>query len=110
LKIRRYPSFRSPRKKNDVQTWFKIKVSYCFSFFFQIEMENSKSRQESEHPTKEPFSSADESSSTGGSSHLFKLVAAPFAAVGGLIDQVSRKVTRATEEEPTPSSTPTTKE
>ncbi|KAG2211059.1 hypothetical protein INT46_008185 [Mucor plumbeus] len=61
------------------------------------------------HPTKEPFSSAGESK-TGGSRTLFGIVAAPFAAVGGLIDQVSRKVTRAADnEEPTPSATPTTK-
>lgn len=48
----------------------------------------------SENPTKEPFSSAGESKSSG-SKTLFSLVVAPFAAVGGLIDQVSRKVTRA---------------
>jgi hypothetical protein len=57
------------------------------------------------HLTKEPFSSAGESK-TGGSSVLFKVVAAPFAAVGGLIDQISRKVTRTGEQEPNP--TPTT--
>lgn len=45
-------------------------------------------------PTKEPFSSAGESKSNG-SSTLFSMVVAPFAAVGGLIDQVSQKVTRA---------------
>jgi hypothetical protein len=45
-------------------------------------------------PTKEPFSSAGESK-TGGSNILFGIVAAPFAAVGGLVDQVSRKFTRA---------------
>ncbi|KAL9553898.1 hypothetical protein MBANPS3_003070 [Mucor bainieri] len=62
------------------------------------------------HPTKEPFTSAGEST-TGGSKTLFGIVAAPFAAVGGLIDQVSRKVTRAADgEEPTPTATPTTKE
>lgn len=43
--------------------------------------------------TKEPFSSAGESK-TGGSNTLFSTVAAPFAAVSGLIDQVTRKVTR----------------
>lgn len=62
------------------------------------------------HPTKEPFTSAGESK-TGGSKTLFGVIAAPFAAVGGLIDQVSRKVTRAAgNEEPTPTATPTTKE
>lgn len=47
-----------------------------------------------DHPTKEPFSSAGESK-TGGSNILFSVVAAPFAAVGGLVDQVTRKLTRA---------------
>ncbi|KAI8645468.1 hypothetical protein BD408DRAFT_411486 [Parasitella parasitica] len=62
------------------------------------------------HPTKEPFSSAGESK-TGGSRTLFGVVTAPFAAVGGLIDQMSRKLTRATDsEEPTPTTTPTTKD
>ncbi|CEP18900.1 hypothetical protein [Parasitella parasitica] len=65
---------------------------------------------DSNHPTKDPFSSAGESK-TGGSRTLFGVVAAPFAAVGGLIDQISRKLTRATEdEEPTPTTTPTTKD
>lgn len=71
-------------------------------------MDSSKS-QNDQRPTKEPFTSAGESSAAGGSSHLFKLVAAPFAAVGGLVDQISRKMTRAAEE-PTPTATPTTKE
>lgn len=48
---------------------------------------------DSENPTKEPFSSAGESK-TGGSKTLFGIVAAPVAAVGGLIDQVTRKITR----------------
>lgn len=75
--------------------------------------------------TKEPFSSAGEST-TGGSNTLFSALAAPFAGVGGLIDQVSRKVTRVFtgagsgdsssntgEEQPTPTTsapTPTAKE
>lgn len=50
---------------------------------------------DSENPTKEPFSSAGESK-TGGSKTLFGIVAAPIAAVGGLIDQVTRKITRTT--------------
>lgn len=53
---------------------------------------------DSEHPTKEPFTSAGESK-TGGSRTLFSIVAAPVAAVGGLIDQVTRKVTKPSSDE-----------
>jgi hypothetical protein len=58
-----------------------------------------------DHPTKEPFSSAGESK-TGGNNTLYTVLTAPFAAIGGLVDQISRKVTRAGEQDSNP--TPTT--
>ncbi|KAI8083410.1 uncharacterized protein B0P05DRAFT_537169 [Gilbertella persicaria] len=64
------------------------------------------------HPTKEPFTSAGKST-TGGNSILFSTIATPFAAVGGFVDQVTRKVTdiiSPKDPEPTPTATPTTKE
>lgn len=60
---------------------------------------------DSDQPTKEPFSSAGESK-TGGSNTLYTAIAAPFAALGGLVDQISRKITKADEKDPSP--TPTT--
>lgn len=86
-----------------------VSIHYSSLFFSQNMPNSPNSPVDPNHPTKEPFSSAGESK-TGGSKTLFGIVAAPFAAVGGLIDQVSRKVTRAADsEEPTPSATPTTK-
>jgi hypothetical protein len=89
-------------------------------FSFLKKMSSTTNSADTENPTKDPFSSAGESK-TGGSNTLFGIVAAPFAAVGGLIDQVSRKVTRAvkneeaedddTKPEPTTTApTPTTEE
>lgn len=86
-----------------------VSIHYSSLFFSQNMPNSPNSPVDPNHPTKEPFSSAGKSK-TGGSNTLFGIVAAPFAAVGGLIDQVSRKVTRAADsEEPTPSATPTTK-
>jgi hypothetical protein len=52
----------------------------------------SSKRKMSEQPTKDPYTSAGESNTTG-DKPLLGLVSAPVAAVGGLLDQVSRKVT-----------------
>ena len=68
-----------------------------------------------DHPTKEPFTSP-EQSKTNGSNVLFKAVSVPFAALGGFVDQVSRKATQIIspeDQKPTPTTdnpTPTTTE
>lgn len=71
---------------------YPSRVAIVAFFFTSLPM--SSSPPKSDKPTKEPFSSAGESKSSG-STILFGLVAAPFAAVGGCVDQVSRKVMRA---------------
>jgi hypothetical protein len=48
---------------------------------------------ESSQPTKEPFTSPEKSSNDDKT--ILGLVGAPFAAVGGMVDQVARKITRA---------------
>ncbi|KAI8886050.1 hypothetical protein K501DRAFT_283965 [Backusella circina FSU 941] len=48
---------------------------------------------ESTQPTKEPFTSPEKSNTND--TTLLGLVGAPFAAVGGMVDQVARKITGA---------------